>query len=153
MAELMIPDPEQVAVAWAKTLELPMGSAVATTVPEASGWPVVEGATTRAFLQVFATGGGRVGDTPLGRTVMSVDSWATKTSSDRPPLRLASHVLSRIVGATYSGDFPVELDMGAGVQRARVHSAYVVSQPRRIPDQDTSRAHYSMDLALLWAVA
>lgn len=147
-----IPDAEQVGVAWAKTLGLPVGTAVATTLPEFSSWPTVSGGS-KAFLQVYGTGGGTVGDTPLRRSVLSFDAWAAKTGSDRPPLALASHTLADVIGQTSGyarGEFPVALTLVNG-STATVHDATPINDhPRRIPDQDTSRAHFSVDIEIMW---
>jgi hypothetical protein len=139
---------EAVAVAWVKALATEAGSAVATTVPEAKTWPLI--GTSRAFLQVMGTGGGTVGDTPYHRDVVSVDSWATKDNSDRPPLGLASQLLLRVWGATFDpahrGLVVVGPDQVVSVDSVRPLGAH----PRRIPDQDTSRAHYSLDVEISW---
>ena len=149
MTQPLLVDAEQVAVAWAKSLELTVGSAVATTVPAAGSWPVVAGGS-RAFLQVVATGGGTVRDTPMRSSVISFDSWAVKDGSDRPPLNLASQVLSQVIAACYIGGRQGEYLLVAG-RKVEVHSAWPVTEhARRIPDQDTSRAHYSIDIQIMW---
>ena len=138
---------EAVAVAWLKALNTVAGTAVATTVPAASSWPLV--GTSRIFLQVLGTGGGTVGDTPYHRDVVSVDSWATKDGSDRPPLGIAMQALLRVWGAGFSpgnlGLLEVE-GQQVSVDGVRPVSAH----PRRIPDQDQSRAHYSLDMEISW---
>jgi len=140
--------PEQVAVAWVKALATEAGSAVATTVPEAKTWPLV--GTSRAFIQVLGTGGGTVGDTPYHRDVISIDSWATKDNSDRPPLGLAYQLLLRVWGAGFNGKgrglVEVAPDLVVSIDSVRPVNAH----PRRIPDQDTSRAHYSLDVEISW---
>lgn len=150
MTQPIHPDAEQVAVAWAKTLALPVGQGVATVVPEFTAWPVAGGSTSRAFLQILATGGGVVRDTPLRSSVLSFDSWAGKSGSDRPPLALASQILSAVLHETFYGTFPRQLTVGA--RTVTVHSAWPVTEhARRIPDQDTSRAHYSIDIQIMWS--
>jgi hypothetical protein len=141
---------EAVAVAWLKKLNTLAGTAVATTVPVASSWPLV--GTSRVFLQVLGTGGGTVGDTPYHRDVVSVDTWATKDSSDRPPLGVAMQIALRVWGAGFSvsnqGLLEVEPDTWVSVDSVRPVSAH----PRRIPDQDQSRAHYSLDMEISWTL-
>lgn len=145
-----IPDAEQVGVAWAKTLDLPVGTAVATTLPEFSSWPTVTGGS-KAFLQVYGTGGGTVGDTPLRRSVLSFDAWAAKTGSDRPPLALATAILATVMRESYhGGDLPKSVTLPNG-SAATVHDVRPINDhPRRIPDQDTSRAHFSVDIEIMW---
>ena len=139
---------EQVAVAWVKALNTAAGTAVATTVPEAKQWPLV--GTTRAFIQALGTGGGTVGDTPYHRDVVSIDSWATKDNSDRPPIGLAMQLLLKVWGGAMSGQATGWLDVAPG-QRAILHGARPLNaHPRRVQDQDTSRAHYSLDVEITW---
>lgn len=152
MTSPMIPDAEQVAVAWAKSLSLLVGTAVATDLPAATAWPTVSGGS-RAFLQVIGTGGGTVRDTPLRTSVVSFDAYGVKTDSDRPPKAMTSHILSDLLGRTMgyeNGSFPAMVTVANGAV-ATVHSAWPVTEhARRIPDQDTSRAHYSLDIAIMW---
>lgn len=146
-----LPSTEAVAVAWLKALNTVAGTAVATTVPAVSAWPIVNTGTgmSRIFVQVLGTGGGTVGDTPYHRDVVSVDSWATKDNSDRPPLGIAMQCLLRVWGAGYSpGNLGLlEVD-GAWVSVDSVRP--ISAHPRRIPDQDQSRAHYSLDMEISW---
>ncbi len=148
-----IADAETVAVEWAKTLGLVSGTAVATTVPDVSSWPVVSGGSS-VFLQVVGTGGGVVGDTPLRRSVLSFDSWAAKANSDRPPLRVASHNLSDLIGQTSAytnrADFPKRVTLPNGAHVIVYGAQPINDHPRRIPDQDESRAHYSIDVEMMW---
>lgn len=139
-----------VGVAWAKTLGLPVGTAVATTVPDASSWPVAGGSTSRAFLQVVGTGGGNVRDTPMRSSVLSFDAWATKTGSDRPPIELAENILADLMQACFD-DQSRAVSVTANGVTVLVHSAWPITEhARRIPDQDTSRAHYSVDVQIMW---
>ena len=139
---------EAVAVAWVKKINTLAGTAVATSVPASSSWPLV--GTSRVFVQVLGTGGGTVGDTPYHRDVVSVDIWATKDNSDRPPLGVAMQIALRVWGAGFSpgllGLVGVEPGAFVSVDSVRPISAH----PRRIPDQDQSRAHYSLDVEISW---
>jgi hypothetical protein len=142
---------EQVAVAWVKGLGTAAGTAVATTVPAASSWPIVAGTTSRAFIQVMGTGGGTVGDTPLHRDIVSIDSWAVKDNSDRPPIGLAVQLLLKVWGAAMSrAQSGGVLDVGGGQTAVLLSSRPMNAHPRRIPDQDQSRAHYSLDVEITW---
>lgn len=152
MTSPMIPDAEQVAVAWAKSLDLIVGSAVATDVPAVASWPVVQGGS-RAFLQVVGTGGGTVRDTPLRSSVVSFDAWGAKDGSDRPPKAMTSHILSDLIGQTMGyerGSFPAPLAVANGAEVIVLSAWPVTEHARRIPDQDTSRAHYSVDVQIMW---
>lgn len=137
---------EGVAVAWLKAIGTLAGNAVATTVPEAKSWPLI--GSSRVFLQVLGTGGGTVGDTPYHRDVLSVDAWALKDASDRPPLGIATQLLTQVWVASFRtapglvtiGDLVARVD---GMRPLNAH-------PRRVPDQDTSRAHYALDVEIAW---
>lgn len=142
------PYAEQVAVEWVKVMRAGQvgADAVATTVPSAAQWPLV--GTSRVFVQVVGTGGGAVGDTPYHRDIVSLDVWATKDNSDRPPLGLASTVAQ--------GLWLVAMDAVGGQvtvsgKTVRVDSTRPISaSPRRIPDPDLSRAHYTLDVEISW---
>jgi len=139
---------EQVLVTWVKAINTAVGTAVATTVPEAKSWPLV--GTTRAFVQVVGTGGGTVGDTPYHRDILSVDSWGTKDGSDRPPIGLTMQLLLKVWGAGMGGAATGVLEVSPGLF-ARVDGVRPMNaHPRRIPDQDQSRAHHSLDVEISW---
>jgi hypothetical protein len=150
----LLPDIEPVAVAWLKSLGLHVGTAVATTVPEASAWPTILGTSTRAFLQVVGTGGGVMHDTPMGQDVLSLDVHAVKPNSDRPPTHAARQVLYQVRDHLLTrGAFPTLVSL-PDTPAVRIHSAWLLTpNPRRVPDQDTSRAHHSVDLEIMWGVS
>lgn len=139
---------EGVAVAWATALALP---AVATTLPELSSWPVFSGATVRGFVTTSVVGT-QIGSGFMRHTVLTFDTWAAVVNSDRPQWGAANELAERLWWETMDASF-----MGRRVQQhpsyhpAYVHSVHGLQEPRRIPDPDTSRAHYTLDLALMWS--
>lgn len=148
---MLLPDIEPLTVAWLKSLGLHVGAGVATTVPEASTWPTILGTTTRAFLQAYGTGGGLTHDTPMGEDVVSLDVHALKPNSDRPPTQAARQVLYQVRDKLLDpATFPAAINL-PDTPPVLIHSAWLLTpNPRRVPDQDTSRAHYSVDMSIMW---
>lgn len=138
---------EGVAVAWATGLALP---AVATTLPALSAWPIFSGTSVRGFVTV-----GIVGSVPRGNgmreSVASFDTWAAVLNSDRPQWGAANELAERLWTETLRGEFPtVRVQQHASYFPAYVHSVHGIQEPRRIPDQDESRAHYATEIAIMW---
>lgn len=143
-----LPTNEGVCVAWLRSLpELAAGAA--TTLPkDPASW------AEHGFVTV-AVVGGTARDTNLRSPVLSLDGWAVALDSDRPPWGKANSVLEVVRDAVYREDrFPVPVVPGPGdYLPALVQSASLVSpDPRRVPDPDTSRAHYVLELSLHWTV-
>lgn len=142
---------EGVAVAWCSTLAVP---AVATTLPELSTWPIFAGTTVRGFVIVDGVVGSRIMGNGMRVPVISFSSWAAVQNSDRPQWGAANEMIERIWAQTQRHGFPsVRVQQGASYREAYVHSVYGVSEPRRVPDPDTSRAHYVSEIAMMWTEA
>lgn len=148
----LLPTTEGVAVAWLRTLpEIPAG--VATTLPATREGQVPTWAE-HGFITISVVGG-TVRDTNLRMPVVSVDAWAVAPNSDRPPWGKANGLTELVRDACYREDrFPVQVVPSPGdYLPALVQSASLVtSESRRVPDPDTSRAHYVLDVALYWTV-
>jgi hypothetical protein len=154
-----LPTGELVAVAYAKAVLTAAGKAtvpVVTTLPAVSDW------VTTGALQVgsivgaggsFRGGGGR--DTNLRDMVVSYEGWAARPNSDKPPWGQANELLEILRADTFDGaeGFYFLTLAPAGVyEDVLCQSSKPLTEPRRIPDPDTSRAHYTMDLRLFWTV-
>lgn len=145
------PTPERVAVSWLLSALSPF-TGVATQIPDLSSWPDLGGGT-RAFVAVDGVVGGATGDTRLRRPVVSMSTWAARASSDTPQWGAASEVMERIVDKVLSHHTGGLLTW-TGYESARVTSVWLVSpEPRRVPDLDTGRARYVLDMGISWAVA
>lgn len=146
------PTGELVAVAYGKAVLARAGLAVpvSTTLAAVTSWQAT------GALQVTGIVGGVVRDNDLRDMVVSFDSWAARPGSDKPPWGQANELVELVrLSAFWDWTDALELDLEpAGVYTGvRVQGARPVSpEPRRIPDQDASRAHYSLDFRLLWTV-
>ena len=143
----LLPTNEGVAVAWLRGLPGNIGAA--TTLPrDVTSW-AAGGFVTVAVI------GGTARDTNLRSPVLSLDFWAVAPDSDRPPWGKANGLAEFVRDMTYQEDmFPVTVVPEPGdYLHALVQSASLVSpDPRRVPDPDTSRAHYVLEAALHWTV-
>jgi hypothetical protein len=142
------PEPERVAVAWLKSALAPFAG-VATSLPALTSWPSLSG-SVKAFVVVDGVVGGATGETRMRRPVISVSAWAALLDSDNPQWGAASEVQARIVDAVLSNHLPGQFTW-TGYAPARVSSTWLVSpEPRRVPDEDSGRAHYVLDIGMSW---
>ena len=147
------PNSELVAVAW-------LGSAagltglVSTRLPrDTSTW------SETGFVTVgdgFGAGGGVIGGAPdkhtqLRNPVISVHSWAVNPNSGKPPIGKAAQLLE-LVQAACNDETTIRrsLSLPSGYRSVRVNEAYLTSEPKRIPGDDGSYAHFQADLQLHW---
>lgn len=138
---------ELVAVAWLQGADGMEDGQVATTLPaDTTTW------AAHGFVQVPMV----VGGTPqlhhaLREPVVQVDVWAVNPSSGKPPWGKAASLMELIVAATYDIDrMQRTLTLPTGYPQARVMTAHLITEPRRIPADNASYARYSADLALHW---
>lgn len=137
--------PEQVAVAWVKTVPTVPADKVATTLPaDSTTW----GST--GFVQVSIVGGAPEPHVPLYRPIVQVDCWATNPGSAKPPWGRAGSLAQAIVWATYGHRYATPVSAGSDFQDALVLSVRPISEPRRIPDDEAGFARVQVDLELVW---
>lgn len=143
---LFHPSSENVAVAWLSAW-FPVG--VATRLPKPGTWTVYSG-TVQGFATVTVAGG----TTRYGRgrfPVISVGTWAAVPGSDNPQWGAADQLAQLIVDETKRVDFaPTYVRTSAKYATALVHSVHLTAEPRRIPDQDESMAHFETEIVLIW---
>lgn len=141
------PTSELVAVAWLKTLAALPSSNIATTLPkDSAGW------TADGFVQVTAVGGSPNLYVPLNDPVVSVDCWAAAASGSSSPWGKANQLAEIVRAASYVRTaFPVLVTgLPGNYNNARVHSAWPITEPRRITGDPGSYARYTFDLQLVW---
>ncbi|ARX81523.1 hypothetical protein SMD44_00921 [Streptomyces alboflavus] len=138
---------ELVAVAWLSSAAGIEGGQVATTLPsDSTAWQ------PNGFVHVV----GAVGGAPqlyyaLREPVVQVDAYAVNSASGKPPWGKAASLMELIVAAVYDeAGLERVLTLRPGYPQARVLTAHIVSEPRRMPGDDSSYARYSADLALHW---
>lgn len=145
-----LPTSELVAVAYAKRVLSLAGvtAPVVTTLPDVAGW-----ASTGA-VQVEGIVGTTTREHGLRDIVVSFGGWGAKPGSDKPPYGQANGLLEFLVtfGAERDWADALALDLEpAGVyEPVLVQAGHHITEPRRIPDQDSSRAHYTVDYRLVW---
>jgi hypothetical protein len=139
--------PELVATAWLKTV---VGDRVATTLPK----PVndVLSWADGGFVTLITAGGTPNLYVPLRDPVMSVDCWATNPGSQKPPWDKAAILAEAIQAACYDhAGIPQTVALPSGYPQARVLSAYTTGEHRRITDDASSYARYSIPgLVIAW---
>lgn len=136
--------PELVAEAWLKTI---VGDRVATTLPkDNSSW------AASGFCTLVTAGGTPNMYVPLREPVIGVDCWANNPQSQKPPWNKAAMLAEAIVAACQDHrNIGQTVTLPSGYPAAAVRSAYVTGDPRRIPDDPSSYARYSIPgLALAW---
>lgn len=144
MSLLLRATPELVAEAWLKTV---VGDRVATTLPkDNSSW------AASGFCTLVVAGGSPNMYVPLREPVIGVDCWANSPSSQKPPWNIAAALTEAIQAACYDHRAIAQtVTLPAGYPAAQVRGAYVTGDPRRIPDDPSSYAHYSIPgLAIAW---
>jgi hypothetical protein len=140
------PNAELVAVAWLRAHAGVDVASVATTVPDSSSW------VGNQFVQATVLSGSPIRDLPVYKPVVSVDAWAFRPGSKKPPWNQASQILETARTATYThltGSTAI-LAMPTGYMNARLLSVFPLSEPRRVPGDQSGYAHYSMDLQFDW---
>jgi hypothetical protein len=144
MSLLLRATPELVAEAWLKTV---VGDRVATTLPKDNATWAASG-----FCTLVVAGGTPNLYVPLREPVIGVDCWANNPSSQKPPWNKAAALAEAIQAACYDHRaIPQTVALPAGYPAAQVKSAYTTGEPRRIPDDPSSYARFSIPgLVLSW---
>lgn len=143
-----LPNDELVAVAWVKTLGVVSVAGVATTLPKPDSWP------DNQFVVATVLPGSPNHDVPVDHPVVSFECYANRPGSARPPWGQAVQLAKQLELATYRTltRSTALLTMPTGYYPARLLSAYPVSGARRVPDDPSHFAHYTIDIQLNWAV-
>lgn len=138
------PTTDLVAVAWLKGVDGVPADAVATTLPsDNSTW------TASGFVQVTAVGGTPNPHLPIRMPVVGVDCWACNPDSGRPPWGKANTLAEAIRDGTGGAAGRVVALPVAGLS-ARVLEAYLLTEIRRIKNDEASYARYGFDMAFFW---
>lgn len=139
------PTNELVAVAWLK--HVTGSDLVATDLPaDNTSW------SASGFTQVMVTGGTPDNDVPVARPVLSVDCWAAAPGSAKPPWYRANARAEAIRAAVLDHmnvPFTV-VTLPEVYSDARVLSAVMLTEPRRVLSDEANYAHYQFDLRLHW---
>lgn len=144
----LLPNSELVAQAWLLAAVTGLTGKVATTLPDPP-W------TDNEFVQIMSVGGGPDQEVPRYNPVISLNCFAMKQGSARPPWGQAAQLANRIIQACYeiryNSNSRVLLSMQpSGYMQAVVTSVYPVSDMRRIPSDPSQYAVYNLDLQFTW---
>ena len=138
---------ELVAVAWLQGAAGIEAGQVATTLPtDVTTWQA------NGFVQVCpAVGGAPQLHYALREPVVQIDTYAVNPASGKPPWGTAASLMELLVAATYdTARMQRTLTLPAGYPQARLFTAHFLTEPRRLPGDDSSYARYSADLAFHW---
>lgn len=142
-----LPNAELVAKAWLLAAVPGLSANVATTLPDLP-WPNSE------FIQVIRVGGSPHPELPQFQPVMSINCFAAKQNSTKPPWNQANELAMRVVMATYPTRYrnspAVMLTMPTGYGLARVQSVYPLTEPVKTPSDPSQYALYTVDLQFVW---
>lgn len=144
----LLPTSDIVGAAWLRLVP-GLTAGVASAVPsDASTW------ADNGFVQVQTVGGSPPMHMPVRRPVMSVDCWAVNLNSQKAPWGKANSLAELIRSACEEfTNFGVRLSLPGEYAAARVLTAYLMTEPRRILNDAANYARYQFDLAVDWVVA
>lgn len=134
---------ELVAVSWVSEV-LGTSDMVGTTLPQDNTTWAASG-----FAQITAMGGGRDHEVPMIYPVVSIDCWAVRPSSNKPPWGKAANIVETITRAALFAR-PHPLSLPGNYPDVQFFTAQIVSEPRRIPDL-ASYARFNFHINLFWA--
>lgn len=144
---MLIPVADIVAVMFIRGIAGINPANVSTTLPkDVDSW-------ADGFVQVATIGGAVNMYVPLDETVVSVSCWATNVGSGKPPWGKANQLAAIIKAECLKHEtFPRTLDLTSFGDYAsvRVHSAFFVTEPHRIPSDEGSYARFDGDLQINW---
>jgi hypothetical protein len=136
---------ELVAMAWlAGVTGLSAGMVAATLPKDTTGW------ASTGFLTVRATGGSPGIYVPMRNPVVTVDTWAVKPGSAKPPWYQANYLAELLDVGCRATDAARAVTLPTGYPAARVHSVFLVSEPRRAYGDQGEYARYTTDLTFNW---
>jgi hypothetical protein len=142
----LYPNNELVGTAFLKSI---VGDRVATTLPkDNTTW------TASGFCTVDTVGGSPNIYVPLDEPVLGVECWAVNPDSQKPPWNKAAALASLIKHTCWDHpNLPRNLVLPGGYPMVQVRSAYLTGEPRRVPDDPSSYARYSIPgLVVVWTV-
>lgn len=149
MSTLLLPTAELVAKYWLiAAVERLAGGNVATTLPDLP-WPNDE------FCQVMNVGGTPEQYVPQMQPVVTVNCFAARKNSTKPPWNKAATLAMDVLLATYpiryAPDPAVMLALPDEYGLARVQKVKAVSDIRKLPSDASQYAVFSLDLEFGWA--
>jgi hypothetical protein len=140
-----------VAVAWLASLPGFGASMVGSILPRADSDGIIPWAVTGFVQATGGVGGSPDKDVPLANPVVQIDCWATQSGSDLPPYAKANALAETIRWACLDqANFGGALTLRDGYAQARVKTAYLVTEPRRVYGDEADFGRYLTNLAMTW---
>lgn len=136
---------ELVAIAWLGGVTGLTPAMVAAQLPKDNTTWAASG-----FVTVRTVGGSPRRYTTLREPVVTVDTWAVKPGSAKPPWYQANYLAELINLGCRVSNVQRTLTLPTNYPPARVLSAYLVTEPRRSYTDEGDYARYVLDLALHW---
>ena len=144
MTVITTPTSELVAVAWIRSLGLPVDG-VGTSLPAESEW------LRRGFVTVFVVSGPASIYTPVSTPRVQLDCWAADKDHKHPPWGRANVLAQLIFNATQHLDTSRAVTLPSGYDKANVKSVWPLTEPQRLQSDPAYVARYKIDVALMWA--
>lgn len=150
LAGLHVPNDEQVMVAWLNLYCQPnLGNAgIATALPK--------GLPSDGFITVtLARAGIPQVDLPNHAPLLTLDFWAAPLNSGgRPRWNAAAQLYARVTRAMENDfqTFNKPLNLGANYMGVRMQAVWKATEPRRVPDDPSAYARYTLDVNAVWLV-
>ena len=136
---------ELVAITWLGGVSGLASNMVAAVLPKDNAtW------SATGFVTVRTSGGSPGIYTPLRNPVVTLDFWAVKPGSNKPPWFAANYLAELVDRGCRATDASRPLTLPANYPPARVLTAYLISEPRRAYGDQGDYAHYVADLQLHW---
>lgn len=150
MARTLNPSSEALMVAFLKKESTLPALKIATVLPaDKSTWK------DTGFIQVRTVGGTPNRHIPQAEPVVTIDCWANSGDSDKVNWGLANDLAER-VRRHFQDDndfFGQQVDAGPNYKLARILSAWLVTEPRRIEGDENGYARYTFDVEFVWVVS
>lgn len=145
MTVTLLPNTELVAKAWLQTLPgVPVGQINTTLPTDTSKWAAT------GFIQITSVGGNPGLYSPMRMPVVQLDFWAVSPSSEKAPWGKANNLAETVVAGCYIRELQEKIvDLGS-FGKAFVREAFPLTEPRRIPDEQSDYARYQADFHFFW---
>ena len=142
----LAPTNELVVESWLAGVVGLTSSMVATTLPkDSTAW------AAKGFVQVVIIGGTPDIDVPIRRPLVQLDFWATGAgTSTKPPWNLAAGLAELVRTGVEFQQYGQLVTTREGYFNARVLSAIMRTEPRRVEGDPSGYARYSADVELHW---
>lgn len=136
---------ELVTIAWLANVQGLTSSMVAATLPKDNTTWAASG-----FVTVRASGGSPGIHVPMRNPVVTLDCWAVRPGSAKPPWYQANQLAELIDAGCRSALAGRTVVLPTNYGSVRVHSAYLISEPRRVYGDQGDYARYTADMSVNW---